>query len=128
MIKIAVYGTLRAGFGNHRLMEDSTLVGSGLTKEKYTMYASGIPYVDKDEPTSRIRVEVYDVKDEDLPSIDSLEGHPSWYRREEIPVELDNGEEVDAWLYFMPGVGKNSGNLTKIESGDYTEYRKEYRY
>ncbi|WP_457623862.1 gamma-glutamylcyclotransferase, partial [Persephonella sp.] len=32
---IFVYGTLRKGFGNHRLLENAEFLGIGRTKEKY---------------------------------------------------------------------------------------------
>ena len=37
MTKIAVYGTLRQGYGNHPVLGKSPLIGSGWTKEKYKL-------------------------------------------------------------------------------------------
>ena len=128
MTKIAVYGTLREGFGNNRLMQGSKLIGTGLTVHSHSMYASGIPYVVENGGQSRIKVEVYEVSDRDLPSIDSLEGHPRWYQRRETPVELENGEVVDAWLYFMDIPEERRKELNLIESGDYADYRNSYSY
>ena len=124
--KIAVYGTLRRGYGNHRRVATSTLVGEGLTKEKYTMYASGIPFVDK-KPTCQIRVEIYEVTPEVLKSVDSLEGHPYAYKREPIPIEMDNGDKLDAELYFYP-VDPERSYLTEVVSGDYNDYRNARSY
>lgn len=121
-MKIAVYGTLRKRYGNHRLIEGSKFIGAGLTDEKHTLFASGIPFVQKGGGTHQVRVEVYEVEESDVPRVDSLEGHPEWYRREETPITLDDGTKLDAWLYFMPGVEKNSSRLTLIESGDYADY------
>lgn len=124
-INIAVYGTLRQGFGNHRVLGNSKLISSGWTKEKYKLTASGIPFVKKDEPVSNVKVEVYSVTPEQLPTVDALEGYNpndhegSWYKRTPIQVKLDNGEEIEASIYF----GDREGN-TLIATGDYADYRK----
>lgn len=123
MKRIAVYGTLREGYGNHGYVRNATKIGIGTTKEKYTMFASGIPFVDKATPTSTIVVEVYDVSDEDMPSVDRLEGHPYVYKRESIDVIMENGEEVQAELYFYPVTASRERGLTLVKSGDYTDYR-----
>lgn len=123
MTKIAVYGTLRKGFGNHRVLGNSKLIDSGWTKEKYKLTASGIPFVNPNEQVSKVRVEVYEVEDSQLPRVDSLEGYDpknhegSWYKRTPIPVVLDNGNEIEASIYFAD---KNAN--TVIESGDYNDY------
>lgn len=123
--KIAVYGTLRKGFGNARVLGDSPLIGEGKTINKYKMTARGIPFVNPNEPVSRITVEVYDVSPSQLPSVDALEGYNpndhegSWYKRTPIEVELENGETIEASIYFGD---KDAGTL--IESGDYKDYRR----
>ena len=116
-MRIAVYGTLRRGWGNNRLLADSKFVDAGKTKVKYTMYASGIPFVSSHKPTSNIHVEVFDVPEEDVPRVDGLEGHPNWYQRRPIQVILDSGEETTAELYFMDG----ERGLPVVESGNYED-------
>lgn len=124
-INIAVYGTLRKGFGNHRILGSSELVDSGWTNEKYKLTANGIPFVNPNEAISKVRVEVYSVTPEQLPTVDSLEGYDpnnhdgSWYKRTPISVNLDSGENVEASIYFGDRDGK-----TLIESGDYADYRR----
>ena len=110
---IAAYGTLREGFGNNRLLRYSKHLGTGQTIEKYTLRASGIPFVSK-EPLHNVVVDVYKVDDDTLQSLDSLEGHPERYCREEIPVKVGD-TTMKAWLYFNNGYS----HLPIIESGDY---------
>ncbi len=112
-IIIAAYGTLREGYGNNRLLQTSSHLGTGKTAEKYTLRASGIPFVSK-EPTSNIVVDVYKVNKSVLSQLDSLEGHPEWYKREQIPVIVEN-KQLNAWLYFNDGYT----HLPVIKSGDY---------
>lgn len=128
MHKVFVYGTLRKGYGNHRLLETANFVSNGTTKEKYTMFASGIPYVNKHIPNTNIVGEVYEVNDKELVRLDQLEGYDpsrheeSWYKRELINVITENGNSVEAYIYF------NDYNKEEniVESGDYQDYRKNY--
>jgi gamma-glutamylcyclotransferase (GGCT)/AIG2-like uncharacterized protein YtfP len=43
----------------------------------------------------------------------------SWYKREEIPVVMEDQSETNAFIYF-----NNVETGTEVESGDYTVYRK----
>jgi gamma-glutamylaminecyclotransferase len=119
-ILIAAYGTLRKGYGNSRLVDipsQTKWLGTGKTVKKYQMRASGIPYVNK-TPDTQIVVDIWEIdKDRHLPSVDRLEGHPEWYCREEVDIEL-NGNIIKAWLYFM----EDSGS-TIVKSGNYNDYR-----
>lgn len=117
-IRLAVYGTLKRGYGNNGYLRDSKFIGSGKTSEKYAMYASGIPFVTKKQQLTNIHVEVFEVNDSDtLNSVDRLEGHPEWYKREPIEVTLENGEKTIAELYFCDDVSQRPENL--VESGNY---------
>eukprot|EP00966_Prymnesium_polylepis_P057547 1332567-Prymnesium_polylepis.1 len=88
--RVFVYGTLMTGYGNNGRIqpkkdgEVSRCLGRALTMEKYTMTASGIPFVDPDKPTCRIHGEVWEVDDAVLERTDALEGHPNWYFRHPI--------------------------------------------
>lgn len=112
-IYVSVYGTLRPGFGNNRLLLTSTYMGTGNTANKYTLRASGIPFV-SEEPLHNIVVDVYKVNKDTLERLDELEGHPDWYCRKLIPIKLEN-TTIDAWLYF----NDKYPELPIIESGDY---------
>ena len=97
---VAVYGTLKKGFGNNTLLKGSTYVGKGETKNKYPMVASGIPYLIEEEGKGfNVDVELYAVSKSTLESLDSLEGHPNWYRRKEIDIVIGK-KTKRAWIYF----------------------------
>jgi len=119
-MKFAVYGTLRRGYSNNRVLKDASFIGEGLTQEEYRLTANGIPFVSRKNPVSRVKVEVFETEDPSIiDDVDSLEGHPRFYKREEIPVVMTDGEVVTAELYFCEG----RELLNLIESGDYADYR-----
>lgn len=118
-IYISAYGTLREGYGNNRLIPKGSHIGTGHTVERYTLRASGIPFVSK-QPLHNVVVDLYKVNKSTLERLDNLEGYDpedhdgSWYKRELIPVEIQ-GKKYDAWLYF----NESYNHLPIINSGDY---------
>jgi|TARA_B110000908_G_scaffold36340_1_gene43566 gamma-glutamylcyclotransferase (GGCT)/AIG2-like uncharacterized protein YtfP len=116
---VAVYGTLKKGYGNHRLLESSTFIGSGETVNKYRLCISGLPFLIAGESSEghNIDVEVYDCNAFEMYDLDLLEGHPRFYKRELTEVKV-NGESVSAWVYFVPdNQNYNSGEYFKTYSG-----------
>ena len=100
---VAVYGTLKKGHGNHRLLKDSYCLGEGFTSEPYPLVVDGLPYViDRAGKGKRVCVEIYRVHLDTLARLDSLEGHPDWYQRKQIQVQLYKGGTVSAWVYMIP--------------------------
>lgn len=117
-MNIFVYGTLRKGFGNHRLLSSAKFLGNARTNEKYGMFGGGIPFVNKHTPHYPIVGEIYEVDEPTLKRLDGLEGHPDWYYREPIKATLeDTGEVVEAEIYF----NDYSNNL--FPTGDYKAHR-----
>jgi gamma-glutamylcyclotransferase (GGCT)/AIG2-like uncharacterized protein YtfP len=127
MIRLAVYGTLKRGRGNNRLLSGSEFVGAGKTKDKYLMTDCGFPQVYEKEYTptdcegylTNVTVEIFDVPDSQIARVDQLEGHPNWYCRKPIQVILNNGEEVTAEIYFMQETYNKSRRYQIVENGVY---------
>lgn len=119
-ILVAVYGTLRKGCGNDHCMvrADGELVGKGQTVNHYNIYDLGafpsVSLAHSGNETSVV-VEVYAVDEDGLTGpLDCLEGYPHFYNRTKVYVELEDGEEVQAWIYH---IDNEQGRL--IESGDW---------
>lgn len=108
MTHVFVYGTLKHGFGNHRaLLRDATFVGKGTTILPFVMRSNGgFPVVlrhraDESEIAHNISGEIYEVNDRTLAQLDGLEGHPNWYEREEVTVDVaDTGVQQSCWMYI----------------------------
>lgn len=115
-ILLFAYGTLMTPYGNNAYLRNEEFIGNGKTLGKYTMYVSGVPFINEHEKTSQISGELWKVNTKILPYIDSLEGHPYWYERKETIV-IVNGQEYLAWLYF-----NNDSSGTKIEDGNFKNY------
>ena len=100
--KVFVYGTLKEGFGNNALLRDATFVSRGCTVQPYLMLdTGGFPVVFQDPAKHNVSGEVYEVDDATLAQLDRLEGHPSFYERKEITVDLgDTGIQDTCWMYF----------------------------
>lgn len=107
---VAVYGSLKRGYGNHRVMEMARgkYKGVGVTqKDEFIMDGHGYPYIvraPKNKMRRRVLVEVYEVpKDGLIHHLDVLEGHPHFYKREKEKIRMENGEVLDAWIYIYNG-------------------------
>ena len=99
---IGVYGTLKKGYSNYTYyLSNARYVGRGKTQDKYPLIVDGLPYLlDEKGVGHNVEIDVFKVSDGKMKSIDGLEGHPTWYRRKPVPVKLEDGTIVVAWIYF----------------------------
>ena len=127
---VAVYGTLKHGFGNNYLLKrgGAKFWGGGFTVDKHRMPDWQTPVVFKGTNAkgegAAIKVEVYEVTTGLLEGdLDHLEGHPHWYKREKVKVFLTFGNRVETcWLYFMRENGGDRWWGTDTGGPYYSEY------
>lgn len=101
---VFVYGTLKAGQSNHsHHLTGATFVGKAVTANPYDMRDNGgfpVVFPSGDKPVSG---EVYEIGATHLAGLDRLEGHPRFFRREEVQVKVDDpiplGDKT-CWMYF----------------------------
>lgn len=95
---VAVYGTLKRGYGNNRYLASSRYVCDGVVRG-YQLFNSGFP-VAAPSTNDTISVEVWDIGDDEhtLKGMDSLEGYrgeasrdTNMYNRETVSVLTDDG-------------------------------------
>lgn len=123
MHKVMVYGTLRKGCGNDRLLVGSELVGT-FTVPGYKMYsAGGFPYCVKvDDMDQTIVTEVYLVNDSTLESLDGLEGVAyNHYMR--VPVDRTGFDDVEL---YVPHVTTSIDDLPVVKNGDWKDFDSRY--
>jgi gamma-glutamylcyclotransferase (GGCT)/AIG2-like uncharacterized protein YtfP len=94
--KVFVYGTLKRGWGNHRLLTGARYLGDA--RIRGTMHhLGGFPAIHL-ESDDVVHGELYEVTSETLARLDRLEGIPTFYQR--TRVRMSSGST--AWVYVMP--------------------------
>lgn len=101
---VFVYGTLKKGFHNHGLLEESEYEGPG--KVPGHLYVVGLPYYKKADD-GVVYGELYRVDDNTLARLDRLEGYNehnperSFYNRIEVDTAIGDNEG-----YYIEGYDK----------------------
>ena len=90
-----VYGSLKKGFDNNKLLEKSTKrLGKASTLGKFGMFEDSFgnyPYLIK-KPINQIVGELYEIQRKELlDKIDEFEGAPDYYQRKKIKVKTHHG-------------------------------------
>lgn len=101
-----VYGSLKKGFDNNKLLEKSTRrLGKASTVGKFGMFEDSFgnyPYL-INKPINRISGELYEIQREELlERIDAFEGVPDNYKRKRIKVKTHEGISF-AYTYIRIG-------------------------
>jgi gamma-glutamylaminecyclotransferase len=125
--KVFVYGTLKRGLYNHRLLERGNARFMGEVRTKRAQHVmlladAGYPYLVK-STTDDARVidgELYSVDDDTLTLLDELEEVSSgMYTRETIEVErLDGARATEEAYYYLAGDREDLARLPRIEAYD----------
>ena len=114
--RVFVYGTLKRGFCNHTLLDEAEFIGEATTVERFGFYLGAddyapvveeIPYLYRQPKAANEAMAVHGVVWEISPAtlwqLDRLEGHPDWYQRENIQVQMDSEAIVTVQAYLRPG-------------------------
>jgi len=109
--RVLVYGTLKRSGRNRRVVADAPCAGTARTEAAFRLHHGHLPTVDRGG-RARIEGDLLRVSGAQLARIDQFEGHPDFYRREQ--VTLDNG--ATAWIYLHP-VPRTAPRRALTESG-----------
>jgi gamma-glutamylaminecyclotransferase len=124
-VKIFTYGTLKRDFWNNRILEEigARFIDEARTAKGFRLFKnSTIPFMCRDSHSNyQISGEIFEVPAEELHTIDSLEGHPHWYKREFI--DLEDGSSIEAYLY--PLDESLSSSFTDISANGFLKERVE---
>lgn len=138
---VFVYGSLKTGFHNHRLLIDhgAAPLGVATTDERYLLLRGmAFPFLINPDHLSKrharralgtllgnVSGELYRVDDDCLARLDLLESHPRFYRREVIGVN----DGVKAWAYFLnrpsERVHINARDAAKPDDDGIVEWKRE---
>jgi gamma-glutamylcyclotransferase (GGCT)/AIG2-like uncharacterized protein YtfP len=125
--RVFFYGTLMTSFNRRlRLGIDSKLKYVGRGSIQAMLFDLGI-YPAAVPGDGRVLGEVFETDDPEavLTGLDSIEGYQpgdlarSLYTRVLAPVTLDDGQPLQAWVYFY---NAPLGQASRIPSGDYIQH------
>jgi gamma-glutamylcyclotransferase (GGCT)/AIG2-like uncharacterized protein YtfP len=112
---VAVYGSLKQGFGNHLYLQDAKYL-SDAKIVGWDMYSFGpFPMVVPGDGT--VAVELYEVDKHTMQGLDGLEGFPRFYNRMIVETQAP-WCPVEAWLYF--GSADQVEQMPRVSSGVWT--------
>jgi gamma-glutamylcyclotransferase (GGCT)/AIG2-like uncharacterized protein YtfP len=133
--RVFVYGTLKSGIHNHRLLAHAKFIGYAITDQAYHMVAGGFPIV-LEGGDYAVKGEVYEVDDATLRYLDYLEGYrdednpANMYDRRSIVVQVWTGAALEnqrASIYIgnnKRGVGDSWPEWTVTNSTGQLEWPK----
>lgn len=117
---VFVYGTLKRGFGNHRVMIEAggEFVCEGMTATPFPLVEQGLPFLlFRPGHGHRVEGEIYRVDNlRGWKRLDQLEGHPDFYRRRLIDIESTDGEIRETWTYFVAGRNEMLAGLPPLRA------------
>jgi gamma-glutamylaminecyclotransferase len=120
LLRIFVYGTLKAGFPNAHINRGVRVPGTFVTVPRLALHIVGanhVPWLVVPPSAAEgmpVQGELYDLQDVDLPRMDDLEdiGKPGGYRREVIQVQrlhadgtVEPPEEASVYLQDLAHLG-----------------------
>ena len=99
MRKIAVYGSLLSGLGNHGILarglanNQAALLGEDTISIPYGMISyGGFPALVPSSSKQDIKIEVYEVDDEVYQRVERLEGYPHFYQKYKVTTKYGEAE------------------------------------
>ncbi|RJS13940.1 gamma-glutamylcyclotransferase, partial [Corallococcus sp. H22C18031201] len=95
--RVFVYGTLLSGQPNHHILRGAQLVGVARTRAAFGLFDYGPFPALASGGRHTVVGEVYEVDALTLAELDTLEGHPHFYKR--VPIALDGFGPVEAYLF-----------------------------
>lgn len=121
---VFVYGSLKRGESNHRLLAEAEFLGRGRTEPLFALYCLG-PWpamIRTTESPTAVEGELYRIGDRLLEQLDHFEAVGELYERQSIKVaNLDDGGTHMAWVYlYLPQVPAEVDPL----SGRSTDWRR----
>lgn len=127
MIRVFVYGTLLPGYRNYERFIAPYLITSEPATARGDLYHLPEGYPGVVEGAGTVQGRVLMLPEQVLASLDDLEAYDpaaspeeNEYQRKEVPVTLENGSTLSAWMYFMTAKRVRSMKGIRIESGGWS--------
>ena len=97
---VFVYGTLKKGYRNHRLLANQMFIGHATTINKYKLYDLGaFPGMVEVKNGDKVRGELWMVDSHTMRALDYLEGVPLLYQRKLVQLASHPDIEVETYIF-----------------------------
>lgn len=117
-MKVFVYGTLKSGHGNNRLLGNSPKLGDVMTAKNFRMYTNGaFPMIVPDRSGYKITGELYEADDFTMEILDQLEGVPNMYYRDSCTIIDCDGNKIQAYVYVY---ARDARHHSEVTTGEFT--------
>lgn len=124
MYKIAVYGSLLEGLGNHPVIgrdEESKIISSEVVSIPYGMISyRAFPALVPSSENHNIFIEIYEVNEETYRRVERLEGYPTFYQK--AIVNTTKGP-VEIYVIQNEVPYEKQPESQRVPSGDWREYK-----
>ncbi len=104
--RIFVYGTLKRGYSRHDLLKGQNFLGEMKTTRNYRLYKCGsfpalveVPREDVDLPGVEVQGELWEVDDDCLRALDSVEGVDAGLFERRVIRLLGHEGQVEAYIF-----------------------------
>lgn len=99
---VFVYGSLKRGYPLNQALSRSLYVSKATAGPQYTLLEGDMfPFLVERKGIGA-RGELYLVDDRTLEDLDRIEGHPNFYKRKQIKITDEFGQERTAFAYIHP--------------------------
>lgn len=123
---LAIYGTLRKNQKAEHQMDSCKFIGEGIVNDM-ELVTTGIWLPASRRGNGNIKVEVYEVTDEQLEYFDIYEGvKRNFYNREEVDINI-NGETIKGYMYVGDKIFEMYTGWKMREDGDYSAHMLEVK-
>jgi len=99
-MRVFVYGTLKRGWHNHRLLATAQFVGNATLDGTHVLLDAGFPVCMVHPQGATVTGEVYEVDGRTLANLDQLEGEGRMYHRQPKEITYADGTADVAWTYM----------------------------
>lgn len=123
LYQVFVYGTLKHGYRNHRVLSDSRFICDAESCESLALFDAGAFPAITHGGDLNVQGELYECDEDTVRRLDRLEGEGVMYKKEEQDFMTTDGRKISAWIYVWLPSTDGLKSITEWPSEHGTERR-----